>query len=276
MSAVTDRIASNIRKVINDEKTQATNVVKEAVSSSYIVNDDIQGAAGVSRTGESYMTQNMPIVTGASAIFRGGRWQYKVFTGSDEGPDGTRWIKWLESSGTFHLPTGQDSTTFSVPVGASDTVYLSYSWTEELPYELSDTQINEFIRDGTEQISSKHPGWEYTTSGALSSALFNISPSPPQAVEFLIALQSTVLARIRLEQQGYNDGIYVRDGDITIDTTKTLGSQLKSIQALQNTIDQMVADMIIADTRGVRIDNYSTKDLDHYDIGYYQEIWSSD
>lgn len=252
-----NEILTFIREGVRDKKTLAIRVVDEIVTSSYI------------ETGEAdynvYYTKYLPISSNSDddVKFLGGRWNYEV---EDTGDDGTRWVQWVSESGAFVLDSG------ATQVGASDTVKVSYTWDQPQSYTYRDSEIRQWMKDATLWTNKATCNeTSFSVTGSVDDSTFGIDPAPSAYVGQLIGLKAQYEMRRARAAESDTRAIQVKQGDIMIDTTKGGRDRLASLQDLKGEIDRMVANIIIGEVEGIRIDVYSTKDNSIYDQGYYQE-----
>jgi hypothetical protein len=68
--------------------------------------------------------------------------------------------------------------------------------------------------------------------------------------------------RRRLQEEGIQDGIFIKDGDTAFDTTKTLVHRGKQLDQVKTDIDAIIMDIKMGElsVAGYRIDSYSTQD----------------
>ena len=250
-------ILTLVRNGIGDYKAAYTRVIDEIVTSSYT---ETGGTGTV-----TYYTINLPIASNSSSdvYFKGGRWLYTV---SDSGTDGTRWIQWISASGIFLLDSG------ATQVTAGDIVKIGYAWDEQLEYSFQDSDLLRYIQSACYWVNEETCNiTSFTTTGSVDDGTLAIDPSPSQYLGMLISKVAQLSARLQLQSETDTSSIYVRQGQVTIDTTKGGRDRLQSIKDLRTEIHSMVLTILTADTSGQRIDLYSTYDASPYDQGYYQE-----
>ena len=251
-----------IRSYINDYKMKASAVVDESPGEGKdapfaSVNKWNTFATGIDH--EEFLTQNMPLVSGGKARLKGGRWAYD-FAG--EFPDDYVGFGHTDKKeflidyyrGVFVVPSG------AVPVVSGEKVLLSYSWWEDIEYRFSDNETRNWIVEGDSYLR-KRLALPYTIEGRGSGLTFD--PLVPSGVYFsLLALTTSYFMRRRLQEEGLQDGIFIRDGDTAFDTTKTLVHRGRQLDQVKRDIDAIVVNIQLEelDAAGIRIDSYSTRD----------------
>lgn len=83
-------------------------------------------------------------------------------------------------------------------------------------YVFNDLELFEYIKDAVDYVAIDVDENYYISDTEL------ITPTPTKWVQSLIAMKTALLVREQLSQEGYKDGIYIKDGDTVIDTTRTL------------------------------------------------------
>ena len=257
-----DELVEQIRQHINDYKFTPAPVVNELPGEGKDEPHPLDGnnqwnsfSTGVVH--EEFLSKNMPLVSGAKALLRGGRWAY-VFGG--EWPDnyshgnhsGKEFlIDYYQ--GLFLIPSG------ATPIPSGEKVLLSYSWWEDREYRFSDNEVNNWMIDGDSYLRERL-SLPYNITGRGAGLTFDTVPS---GVHFsLLALTTSYFLRRRLQEEGIQDGIFIKDGDTSFDTTKTLVHRGKQLTDVKKDIDAIIMDLRMGElaTAGQRIDSYSTRD----------------
>jgi len=94
-----------------------------------------------------------------------------------------------------------------------------------------------------------------------------IDPTPDNMMETLFALRAAILLKQSDIAKSDRTGIFVRDGDTTIDTTKGGANKLSALENLQDqyqyAIDRLIIEgtNTVGGTRGNRVDVYTTEEL---------------
>jgi len=250
-------ILNYTRNGLGDYKTVATRVVDEIVTSAYQTTGDNYETV--------YETQNLPISASSASdvYFKGGRWWYTI---ADTGDDETRWVKWVSSSGWFMLDSGATAPA----VGSA--VKIGYTYDSPQEYTFRDEELYTYIQNAAIWVNKESSDiTAFSTAGTPSGLDLEISPEPSQFTGRLISKVAQLEARFRLESERNTSSIYVRQGQVTIDTTKGGANRNEAIKTLQGEIKAMLDTLRLGDISGVRIDLYSTKDENIYDQGYLQE-----
>lgn len=84
-----------------------------------------------------------------------------------------------------------------------------------------------------------------------------ISPSPDASAEVLFALQAAIIILTGGAAMSSTEGIYVRDGDTAIDTTKGASAKDSMIKKLENRYNTLIDRLLDTDITGHRIDVYT-------------------
>lgn len=241
-----DFIVEILRQRIADTKTVYTDVAQEDA-----------GTATGAVAGEFFYTDNMPILSGADTHLRVGRWYYdKVDT--DYEVTGLRAYTFNVASGAFHIPTGATAAT------SGDRVKLSYTWIEEQETRFRDEDLKFYIGDAVTIVNSVYYNFGHTFVADTVTGMY-ISPTPTASdfASYLYALYAAILIREEIEAESVGDRIYVRDINITIDTSKGLGDLSKSVKELRAKFDALLRTFLVDGQEAAfsRIDTYSTKAL---------------
>jgi hypothetical protein len=258
----TVEILSIVRKSIGDYKTVPTRITGEIV------------ADGYTDTGDGtiiYYTVNLPITSDSEedVYFLGGRWNYEII---DSGTTGTRWIQWISESGMFVLNTGT-----SVEVTSGDIVKIGYTYDSPQEYDFRDSDLLVYIGNAASFINQETFDYTaFTTTGSAYDGTLTITPEPSTYVGILIGKIAQLEARRQIESEGNTSAIYVRQGEITIDTTKGGKDRLDSIKTLKQDVSSMINTINLGNITGNTVDVYSTYDDDPTDQGYYQETTDTD
>lgn len=253
----TTEILLMVRDGIGDYKTTTTRVVDEIVTTAYQTTGDDYEII--------YYTQNLPIASGSSedVYFNGGRWRYEI---ADTGDDDVRWIKWVSTSGSFVLDSG------ATQVTADTDVRIGYSWAEPQEYDFRDEDLLRYIRDAAYWINKETCDIVgFSATGSANEGTLTITPAPSAYTGLLISKIAQLTARQRIQSEADTSGIFVRQGPVTIDTTKGGSQRIRSLTELKSEIMDMILTILTADTSGRRIDLYSTYDDNIHDQGYWHE-----
>lgn len=244
------------RNGIGDYKTVPTRVVDEIVSSGYITEGDEYNL---------YYTVELPITVSSTGdvYFRGGRWRYTI---ADTGEDGEYWVKWNATSGSFMLDSG------AVQPAASDLIKIGYTYDAPQEYSFRDSDLLRYIESAVYYVNKETCGiTSYAVTGTPETSL-TITAEPSAYVGRLISKVAQLEARLQIESESNTSAIYVKQGQVTIDTTKGGGDRLKSVKELKSEVRSMIKTIITGELDGKRIDLYSTYDDNHYDQGGYHEV----
>jgi hypothetical protein len=270
-----EAIIEDIRFQINDYKTVQANVVGETPATGKAAPQDttyhwLETATG--KNHEEFLTKNMPVTSGCSVVLRTGRWQYS-FGGTfpdDYADNGTREFFMDWNRGIFIIPSG------AIPTISGDKVKLSYSWDEEQEYRFPDLEVKKWIPVGDSYMRQKIT-LPYSIEGRGNT--LSLDPVPSGIYSAVLTLATSYFMRKRLEEEGLQDGIFVRDGDIAFDTTKTLVHRGKSLKEVKLDLNSIIDDIQMGDlgSAGTKIDIYSTRDWGYpTGIGSDQEIYYAD
>jgi len=253
-----DDLVEQIRFHINDYKFAPAPVVDEIpgegkaaphASANYWNNY----ATGVQH--EEFLTKNMPLVSGSKALLKGGRWTYD-FAGQfpdNYGSHSGREFLIDYYRGIFLVPSG------ATPIVSGEKVKLTYSFWEDQEYRFSDNEVKSWLVDGDSYLRERIT-LPYTITGRGAGITFDVVPS---GVLFsLLALTTSYFMRRRLQEEGIQDGIFIKDGDTSFDTTKTLVHRGRQLSDVKKDIDAIIMDVKMGElaNAGYRIDTYSTRD----------------
>jgi hypothetical protein len=254
-----DELIEQIRAHINDYQFVPSPIVDELPGEA---KDTPHGAANQWNsfsTGldhEEFLTRNMPLVSGAKTVLRGGRWAYDFvgqypdnYTGAHSGKQFL--VDYYR--GLFMIPSG------ATPVPSGEKMALSYSWWEDREYRFSDNEVRNWVTDGDSFLRQRIT-LPYTITGRGAGLSFDTVPS---GIYFsLLALTTSYFMRRRLQEEGIQDGIFIKDGDTAFDTTKTLVHRGKQLDQVKTDIDAIIMDIKMGElsVAGYRIDSYSTQD----------------
>lgn len=260
-------LVDQVRLHINDTKLIAVQVVNELPGEGKntphaSINKWNAFSTGVNH--EEFLTRQMPLVSGTKALLRGGRWAYD-FAG--QFPDNYTQLsgkKFLIDyyRGVFIVASG------ATPIPSGEKVQLTYSHWEDREFRFSDDEVKSWVTDGDSYLRERIE-LPYQISGRGSTLAFSTVPS---GIHFsLLALTTSYFMRRRLQEEGIQDGIFIRDGDTAFDTTKTLVHRGKQLDQVKGDIDAIIMDVKMGElsTAGFRIDSYSTKDYNtasHYNM----------
>ena len=121
-------------------------------------------------------------------------------------------------------------------------------------YWKEDWELNDAITAAVTQVEIDYPqGYEVTTSGEGA-----IDPTPDDTTKLLVAYKSAIMVREGDGSKSSREGIYVKDGDTVIDTTKGGANSGKSLNDLYRIYKNMIDNLYISNvnTGGYRIDMY--------------------
>lgn len=216
-----DFLVDTVRYRIADPKYLVTNVV----------NENVGVASGVDN--EVFYTLNMPVASGFDTHLRVGRWHLQEYNTAEDAQDKRGYLFSIES-GSYLIPTGA----VKAEVGAS--VKASYSWIEEQTFKFSDREINSYLCDAISTVNEFYYDFGYTFS--YDGTTFNLSPNITNNdfAAYMYAQYASYLIKKQLESEGFGDRIYVRDINITIDTTKGLQDLQKSAKTLLDKFEKNI------------------------------------
>ena len=98
----------------------------------------------------------------------------------------------------------------------SDTGEPSTTVSGTLDFVFQDHELYEYLKDSVALVAIDVNADYYIDAADL------ITPTPSSTLGALLSLEAAILIREQLSQEGYSDGIYIKDGDTVIDTTRTL------------------------------------------------------
>lgn len=245
------------REGIRDKKSLNIRVVNEIVTSAFVDTGSVDYTI--------YETKYLPIAinTSGDLKFLGGRWDYAIENAVT--PD-ERSIQFNTASGTFIL----DATATQVITG--DTVRVSYTWVQPQSYTYHDSELNTWIKHAALWTNKASCGeTAFSVGGSVDDDTFSISPEPSAYVGQLIGMVAQYEVRNARAAEAETTAIKVRQGPISIDTTKGGRDRLSSLRDARAEIDRRITNIILGEVGGVRLDVYSTKDHNIHDQGYDQE-----
>ena len=264
-----DDLVNQIRAHINDYKFAPTAVVDEVPgegknSPHVSYNKWNSFSTGVNH--EAFLTKHMPLVSGGKVVLKGGRWTYdnggeypNSYAGSSAYTN--KKIFLIDYyRGMFIVPSG------ATPVPSGEKVLLTYPWWEDKEYRFSDDEVRSWIADGDSYIRQRiSVPWTILGLGAGLS----LDPVPSGIYFSLLALSTSYFMRRRLQEEGVQDGIFIKDGDTTFDTTRTLVHRGRQLEEVKKDIDAILLDIKMGElaSAGARIDSYST--YDYNDVSAY-------
>lgn len=220
---------------------------------------------------EEFLTKKTPLVSGSKVMLKGGRWNYDY---KGEWPGTGSYTAYSSTGrsflidyyrGIFTIPSG------AIPIASGDKVLLTYSYWEDQEYTFSDNEIISWTLDGDKFLRGK-VSLPWVISG--NGQWITMTPFPSGGWLSLLALSTSYFMRLRLQEEGVRDGIYIKTGTTAFDTTKTLAHRGKSLEQVKKDLDDIVTSVLMGDlsSAGARIDTYSTySSEDDLNIGYYQE-----
>jgi len=248
-----------IRYNINDYKRSLTPIVDEvpvAAKASPHASVDYWNEFPTGKNYEEFLSKNMPMVSGCDVRLKGGRWFYEFageFPGSTDYGGFGRVFLVDYNRATFIVPSG------ATPIVSGEKVLLTYSYFEDKEYRFSDAELKGWvgIADGYVREKVSLP---YTLTGYGSNISFSTVPSGHFAG--LLVMATTYFVRQRLQEEGLQDGIFVKDGDVAFDTSKSLNARVKSLADFKKDLDATLTDIKLGDlvSAGTRIDTYSSMD----------------
>ena len=261
-----DLMIEEVRRLIGDEKFNFSTVIRENA-----------GTTSGSQIAETFYTAYTPVMPGSESLAVG-RWFYTPVLASGDiwnlniaGRTPSRQYIYNIDDAAFILASG-------VPRTAGDTVYATYTWLEPKAPRFSDMEIKLFIADGVPEINNRiSAGLNVTGYGPTKT--FSGSSNP--IILRMMVLNGAKYATRSLQETLTADGIYIRDGDVTIDTTKTLKDRAGSIKAIDDMLENMYQ---MYEMRGQmdyvsRLDTFSTTTADLQGLvglGQYIEVTSAD
>ena len=229
-------MVDEIRRLINDTKFTWTHIVREEL-----------GTANGANLEERFEVDYLPMAG------------YDYFLWVDRYP-----YEPIATSG--HLVTGRRQYIPDIPNGRfvishcndSGTVYANYIWGTPRQYKFSDHELKLYMKDSIAEVNNLIDGSDIATTGYGSSLQFSESPTSIQAR--LIILLSSIYALKALQETMSLNAIYVKDGQTSIDTTKSLGSRKESIRDLESRINALVENQVMIQQLDevCRLDTYST------------------
>jgi hypothetical protein len=255
-----DELIEQIRQHISDYKYAEATVVDESPAEGKLTAHAATNYWNSFSTGkdhEEFLTKGMPLVSGSKVLMRGGRWAYSNWGTYPDNYD-DNWgservflVDWYR--GTLVVPSG------AVPIVSGEKVKLTYSWWEDREYRFSDLEVKTWINDGDSMIRQRL-SLPYTITGRGADLAFD---TVPEGIYFsLLALASSYFIRRRLEEEGFQDGIFVKDGDTAFDTTKTLVHRGRSLRDVKADVEAIIMDIKMGELAeaGIKLDTYSTRD----------------
>jgi hypothetical protein len=258
-----DNLVDQIRQHIADYKYVPTAIVDELPGEGKNAPHATVNLWNTFATGtphEEFLTKNMPLVSGGKVVLKGGRWSYD-FAGQypDDyqdvaGHSGKREFLVDYYRGILIVPSG------ATPVVSGEKVLMNYSWWEDREYRFSDSETKNWVLDGDTYLRERIT-LPYTIEGRGDALSF--SPLVPSGIWFsLLALSTSYFMRRRLQEEGIQDGIFVKDGDTSFDTTKTLVHRGRQLDQVKKDLESIIMDIKMGELAGagIKIDTYSTKD----------------
>lgn len=239
-----DLLVQILRYRISDQKCVYTTVVQE----------DIGTASGIAD--EIFYSLNMPITSGSDTHLRCGRWYYtkKDTAGSCAG---LRAYTFNVESGAFVIPNG------AIYAETGSRVTIGYTWEEEQEYKFRDKELQLYIGDAINAVNNDYDfGFRFSINGDT----YSVSPTPTynDFASHIYPQYASILIKRQLESEGFGDRIYLRDLNITIDTSKGIGDLSKSLKDLDSQYQNTIKDLMFKGQEAAfcRIDTYSTKSID--------------
>lgn len=253
-----DWLVDHVRKRINDPKAIHTFEIQENAGSA-------TGAAA----GEIFLTQNMPISSGFERELRIGRWYYTEKDTIAE-TSGVRGYVFNVASGSYYVPSGATAAT------SGDTVKLSYAWNEEQPYRFSDDELKNFLQAAVTEVQQGYYDFSFVASGIGSAWSLAPEPGANNLGSYVFAMYTVYLIKKKLEEEGFQNRLVVRDNNVAIDLAKGLGELTKSSKELFLSFKDIVRALKINGQESAfsRVDTYSTKPP-AVKTGPWGETWQS-
>jgi hypothetical protein len=200
-------------------------------------------------------TANMPITSGFDSYLRVGRWLYTPVA-SQAAASGIRGYVFDSSDGSFTIPSG------AVLPSAGQTIGLSYTWSEEQPYKFTDNELKMYLGDAVSTVNNSMYNFGHTFIANPTNDTYTIYPEvgTSEIAGYIYAMYASYLIKKQLESEGFGDRIFVRDINITIDTSKGLGDLQKSAKDLYVMIQDVIKTLLVKGQEAAfaRIDTYST------------------
>ena len=104
---------------------------------------------------------------------------------------------------------------------------------------------------------------DYSQGYAMSGTTeMSISPTPDEITKTLFALMTAILLLTPDQAKSAREGIYVKDGDTVIDTTKGGDSRDTAVKALEGRYNNLIFKLTTGDgtgTIGYRVDMYPSE-----------------
>jgi len=218
-----------------------------------VVQEDAGTAAGTAN--EIFSTDYMPIASGFDTHLRAGRWYYtKVSTDADA--VGLRAYVFSTTSGQFRIPTNATYPT------SGDRAKVSYTWLDEQPTKFTDDEIKMYLGDAITTVDSTYYDFGYTFLADNTTNTFTISPTPTASglASYVYTMYASYLIKKQLESEGFGDRIFVRDINITIDTSKGLNDLQRSSKDLMDNFRRLISEIKLKGQESImaRIDTYSS------------------
>lgn len=209
---------------------------------------------------EEFLSKKTPIISGCKVKLKGGRWNYDFAGefpqnyGGSAAHTGKRQFLVDYYRSLFLVPSG------AIPIASGDRVLLTYSYWEDQDYRFSDIEIKSWILDGDTYLRDRVT-LPYTISGRGSTLSFDITPSGMWLS--LLGLSTSYLMRQRLQEEAVQDGIFIKTGSTTLDTTKTLAHRGKSLDQVRKDLEGIIDTIRMGNISEAvyRIDIYSDLDL---------------
>lgn len=226
----------------------------------YLYKDEVGEYLGVATgdASESFFTANLPILSGADRHLRAGRWKYTEYATAND-CSGKRGFTFCLESGTYLIPTN------AIYATEGDHVKGSYTWISEQETSFRDEDLKLYLADAVNIVNQTYYDFGHSIVGNTASDL-DISPCPSfnDVASYLYTMYSTILIQREIEAGSFADRIYVRDINITIDTSKGLGDLGRSIKELESRFNDVLNTFILKGQNEAfaRIDTYSTYSYD--------------
>lgn len=225
-----DWLMELLRMQIVDQKHKTVRVVGE---------DTDEVSNGVMN--EMYYTDNLPIASGTNTYMRIGRWAYQEVD-SAAAAAGLRAYVFNVDSGSFYIPEG------AIYGEDQSKVKIGYSWLEEQSYKFTDAILKYYIQNAIVIINNNYHDFSYAAAETNNIA------------NYIYVKYAVYLIKKQMEVEGFNNRIYVRDLNVTIDTVKGLSELEKSSQELIKEINMIITEfktkkqVVVTET----LDTYST------------------
>lgn len=257
-----DFLVELLRYRISDLKYTYSNVIQE----------DAGTANGTAN--ELFYIDYVPAISSFDTHLRvegtGAKYYYTRYN-TEADCSGKRGYIFSAESGYFMIPTG------AILATSGSRVKVSYTYLEEQDAKFSDDELRLYVGDAITTVNNSWYNFGHTFSATGSTWYVSPTPDASSISSYLYALYAAFLVKKQLESEGFGDRIYVRDINITIDTSKGLGDLQKSAKDLMENFKSIVNELRLRGQTAAfaRIDTYSTAPID-YGSYEYQTNYSKD